>query len=149
MLALCGRISNALISHRTRSMLRSVNFLWTWDFQKKHNKLTVSWKHLLLGIDNVTQTSSHLTVCEFVYCPTNLTLLTLSFPDHPYILAFSLIMLHTDAFNKSNKRKMSKADYVKNTRLPGVAPEVLDVRHFLSLFAFQIDQTCKSFTVLL
>ncbi|KZT06873.1 uncharacterized protein LAESUDRAFT_736750 [Laetiporus sulphureus 93-53] len=46
--------------------------------------------------------------------------------DHPYILAFSLIMLHTDAFNKHNKRKMTKADYVKNTRLPGVAPEVLD-----------------------
>jgi len=48
--------------------------------------------------------------------------------DHPYILAFSLIMLHTDAFNKSNKRKMTKADYIKNTRLPGVAPEILDVR---------------------
>jgi Sec7-like guanine-nucleotide exchange factor len=50
--------------------------------------------------------------------------------DHPYILAFSLIMLHTDAFNKSNKRKMTKPDYVKNTRLPGVPPEVLDVRRF-------------------
>jgi hypothetical protein len=37
------------------------------------------------------------------------------------------MMLHTDAFNKSNKNKMNKADYVKNTRLPGVAPEVLDV----------------------
>lgn len=48
--------------------------------------------------------------------------------DHPYILAFSLIMLHTDAFNKSNRRKMTKPDYVKNTRLPGVPPEVLDVR---------------------
>ena len=47
--------------------------------------------------------------------------------DHPYILAFSLIMLHTDAFNKSNKNKMSKADYIKNTRLDGVLPEVLDV----------------------
>lgn len=47
--------------------------------------------------------------------------------DQAYILAFSLIMLHTDAFNKSNKRKMSKADYVKNTRLPGVPPEVLEV----------------------
>lgn len=50
--------------------------------------------------------------------------------DHPYIIAFSLIMLHTDAFNKSNKRKMSKPDYVKNTRLPGVPPEVLEVRCF-------------------
>jgi Sec7-like guanine-nucleotide exchange factor len=50
--------------------------------------------------------------------------------DHPYILAFSLIMLHTDAFNKSNKRKMTKADYRKNTGLPGIASEVLDVRFF-------------------
>ncbi|KAK0481886.1 hypothetical protein IW261DRAFT_1472874 [Armillaria novae-zelandiae] len=31
-----------------------------------------------------------------------------------------------DAFNKSNKRKMTKADYIKNTRLPGVSSEVLD-----------------------
>ena len=52
--------------------------------------------------------------------------------DHPYILAFSLIMLHTDAFNKSNKRKMTKVDYVKNTRLPGVPSEVLDVSSFIS-----------------
>ena len=37
------------------------------------------------------------------------------------------MMLHTDAFNKSNKRKMTKADYVKNTRLPGVPPDLLEV----------------------
>ncbi|KAI0068462.1 hypothetical protein BV25DRAFT_1846549 [Artomyces pyxidatus] len=55
--------------------------------------------------------------------------------DHPYILAFSLIMLHTDAFNKSNKRKMTKADYVKNTRLPGVPPEVLDCYYDNIVFA--------------
>jgi hypothetical protein len=36
-------------------------------------------------------------------------------------------MLHTDAFNKSNKRKMTRAAYVKNARLPGVASDVLDV----------------------
>lgn len=40
-------------------------------------------------------------------------------------------MLHTDAFNKSNKHKMTKADYIRNTSLPGVAPEVLDVRRSL------------------
>ncbi|QRW05226.1 Sec7 guanine nucleotide exchange factor [Ceratobasidium sp. AG-Ba] len=45
--------------------------------------------------------------------------------DHAYILAFSLMMLHTDAFNKSNKNKMTKADYVKN-RMGGIPPEVLD-----------------------
>jgi Sec7-like guanine-nucleotide exchange factor len=36
-------------------------------------------------------------------------------------------MLHTDAFNKSNKRKMTKADYIKNTQLAGIYPEVLEV----------------------
>ncbi|KAH9937596.1 uncharacterized protein B0H18DRAFT_1100723 [Fomitopsis serialis] len=55
--------------------------------------------------------------------------------DHPYILAFSLIMLHTDAFNKHNKRKMTKADYMKNTRLPGVPPEVLDCFYDNIVFA--------------
>ena len=49
------------------------------------------------------------------------------FLDHAYILSFSLIMLHTDAFNKSNKRKMTKPDYIKNTKLVGVPTEVLDV----------------------
>ncbi|KAF8633997.1 hypothetical protein AX15_001171 [Amanita polypyramis BW_CC] len=55
--------------------------------------------------------------------------------DHPYILAFSMIMLHTDAFNKSNKKKMTKADYVKNTKLPGVAPEVLECFYDNIVFA--------------
>lgn len=36
-------------------------------------------------------------------------------------------MLHTDAFNKSNKNKMTKADYVKNAKLPGIPTEVLEV----------------------
>lgn len=38
-----------------------------------------------------------------------------------------MMMLHTDAFNKSNKNKMTKADYVKNTRMDGVPPLVLEV----------------------
>jgi len=50
------------------------------------------------------------------------------FPSHDqvYILAFSIIMLHTDAFNKSNKAKMSRADYVKNTKMDGIPTEVLE-----------------------
>ncbi|TDL28672.1 hypothetical protein BD410DRAFT_811733 [Rickenella mellea] len=55
--------------------------------------------------------------------------------DHPYILAFSLIMLHTDAFNKSNKRKMSKADYIKNTKLPGISKDVLECFYDNIVFA--------------
>lgn len=48
--------------------------------------------------------------------------------DTPYVLAFSLIMLSTDHFNPSNKNKMTKGDYLRNTRLDDVAPEVLEVR---------------------
>jgi len=39
-------------------------------------------------------------------------------------------MLHTDTFNKSNRHKMTKADYVKNTSLPGVEAEILEVTIF-------------------
>ncbi|EMC98743.1 hypothetical protein BAUCODRAFT_31018 [Baudoinia panamericana UAMH 10762] len=46
-------------------------------------------------------------------------------PDQAYVLAFSLMMLHTDAFNKNNKRKMQKQDYIKNTSGQNVADEVL------------------------
>ena len=46
-------------------------------------------------------------------------------PDQAYVIAFSLMMLHTDAFNKNNKRKMQKHDYLKNTSGQQVADEVL------------------------
>ena len=79
-----------------------------------------------LDICNATQTYSHQTVRRFQSI--QLVASRADFvADHPYVLAFSLIMLHTDAFNKSNKRKMTKPDYIKNTRLPGVPSEVLDV----------------------
>ena len=41
------------------------------------------------------------------------------------MVAFSLMMLHTDAFNKNNKNKMQKADYIRNTRGQDVSEEVL------------------------
>ncbi|KAH0273865.1 hypothetical protein KCU91_g5666, partial [Aureobasidium melanogenum] len=46
-------------------------------------------------------------------------------PDQAYIIAFSLMMLHTDAFNKNNKRKMQKHDYIKNTSGQNVSDDVL------------------------
>ncbi|KAI5209236.1 hypothetical protein E4T38_02546 [Aureobasidium subglaciale] len=46
-------------------------------------------------------------------------------PDQAYIIAFSLMMLHTDAFNKNNKRKMQKHDYIKNTSGQNVLDDVL------------------------
>ncbi|RFU24549.1 hypothetical protein B7463_g11789, partial [Scytalidium lignicola] len=47
-------------------------------------------------------------------------------PDQAYFIAFSLLILHTDVFNKNNKHKMQKADYIKNTRGEGIFDEVLE-----------------------
>jgi hypothetical protein len=46
-------------------------------------------------------------------------------PDQAYVIAFSIMMLHTDAFNKNNKRKMQKQDYIKNTSGQGVSDDIL------------------------
>ncbi|KAI5361949.1 Putative Sec7 domain, pleckstrin domain, PH-like domain superfamily, sec7 domain superfamily [Septoria linicola] len=45
--------------------------------------------------------------------------------DSAYIIAFSIMMLHTDAFNRNNKRKMQKHDYIKNTSGQGISDEIL------------------------
>ena len=37
------------------------------------------------------------------------------------------MMLHTDAFNKNAKQKMSKADYVRNASSSEVPIEILEV----------------------
>ncbi|KAK0635440.1 hypothetical protein B0T17DRAFT_482522 [Bombardia bombarda] len=50
-----------------------------------------------------------------------------STPDQAYFIAFSLLILHTDVFNKNNKHKMQKHDYLKNTRGEGIFDEVLEV----------------------
>ncbi|KAL2133560.1 hypothetical protein VTI74DRAFT_2172 [Chaetomium olivicolor] len=50
-----------------------------------------------------------------------------SSPDQAYFIAFSLLILHTDVFNKNNKHKMQKADYLKNTRGEGIFDEILEV----------------------
>ena len=46
--------------------------------------------------------------------------------DEAYFIAFSILILHTDVFNKNNKHKMQKSDYTKNTRGQGVAQEILE-----------------------
>ena len=37
-------------------------------------------------------------------------------------------MLHTDHFNKNNKNRMTKADYLRNTKIEGVSDLLLSVR---------------------
>ncbi|KAK2023671.1 Sec7 domain-containing protein [Colletotrichum zoysiae] len=46
-------------------------------------------------------------------------------PDQAYFVAFSLLILHTDVFNKNNKHKMQQPDYLKNTRGEGVSDSIL------------------------
>jgi hypothetical protein len=47
-------------------------------------------------------------------------------PDQAYFIAFSLLILHTDVFNKNNKHKMQKSDYLKNTQGEGIHGEILE-----------------------
>ncbi|KAI9773630.1 MAG: hypothetical protein M1840_006904 [Geoglossum simile] len=47
-------------------------------------------------------------------------------PDQAYFIAFSLIILHTDVFNKNNKHKMQKQDYIKNTSGEGISDDILE-----------------------
>ncbi|CAI6084727.1 unnamed protein product [Clonostachys chloroleuca] len=49
-----------------------------------------------------------------------------SSPDQAYFIAFSLLILHTDVFNKNNKYKMQKSDYLKNTNGEGIFDEILE-----------------------
>ncbi|KAL6863196.1 hypothetical protein ACO1O0_003440 [Amphichorda felina] len=49
-----------------------------------------------------------------------------SCPDQAYFIAFSLLILHTDVFNKNNKHKMQKPDYLKNTREEGIYDDILE-----------------------
>ncbi|BGP33488.1 hypothetical protein JCM10296v2_005292 [Rhodotorula toruloides] len=64
--------------------------------------------------------------------------------DIPYVLAFSMVMLNTDHFNPNAKSKMTKADYIKNTRIDGVSPEILEYLYdqiTLAPFIFVDDGT--------
>ena len=47
-------------------------------------------------------------------------------PDEAYFVAFSILILHTDVFNRNNKNKMQKHDYTKNASGQGVANDILD-----------------------
>ena len=46
--------------------------------------------------------------------------------DEAYFISFSILILHTDVFNKNNKHKMQKQDYTKNAKGQGVADEILE-----------------------
>ncbi|OBT93870.1 hypothetical protein VE01_08490 [Pseudogymnoascus verrucosus] len=47
-------------------------------------------------------------------------------PEQAYFIAFSLLILHTDVFNKNNKNKMQKQDYCRNTQGEGIFDEILE-----------------------
>lgn len=56
-----------------------------------------------------------------------------------YVIAFSLMILHTDCFNRSNKHKMSKLEYIRNIQAKDVNKEILEV----GLGALHFDKELK------
>lgn len=96
-------------------------------FDFTHIPLDVALRRLLMVMSLPKETQQIDRVVEafskrYDECEANLFGST----DNAYVLAFSMMMLHTDAFNRHNKNKMTKADYVRNTRLDGVSPTVLE-----------------------
>jgi len=67
--------------------------------------------------------------------------------DASYILAYSLVLLHSDAFNKANKIKMQKDAYVKNTRLPGIHSVILEVGAPYTSLVCDHDSRRSTFTI--
>ncbi|OCF33689.1 hypothetical protein I316_04763 [Kwoniella heveanensis BCC8398] len=100
-------------------------YMATFDFT--HNALDVALRRLLMHISLPKETQQIDRVIEafaqrYEACEPGL----FGQKDNTYVLAFSMMMLHTDAFNKHNKNKMTKPDYVRNTRMEGVSPLVLE-----------------------
>ncbi|CAO3578521.1 unnamed protein product [Absidia cylindrospora] len=72
-------------------------------------------------------------------------------PDPIYAVAFSILLLHTDAHNKNVKRKMNKDTFIKRTKVieggESVYSEILDVMYdniVSSEFTYAQDQQDKS-----
>ncbi|KIR30883.1 ARF guanyl-nucleotide exchange factor [Cryptococcus deuterogattii LA55] len=100
-------------------------FMATFNFT--HNALDVALRKLLMQISLPKETQQIDRVIEafarqYERCEPGL----FGEKDNTYVLAFSMMMLHTDAFNKHNKNKMSKSDYVRNSRMEGVPSFVLE-----------------------
>jgi hypothetical protein len=70
--------------------------------------------------------------------------------DQIYLVTFSLVMLHTDHFNTNNKKKMTKDEFVKNTKVddvdeklysPFIVKEILEYFYDNITFARFIQKT--------
>ena len=49
----------------------------------------------------------------------------ISFQDQAYLVAYSLVILHSDLFNKNNKHKMQRGEYQRNTSGSGIHDDIL------------------------
>ncbi|KNE95741.1 hypothetical protein PSTG_10957 [Puccinia striiformis f. sp. tritici PST-78] len=96
-------------------------------FQFSHDPIDLLIRKLLMMVDLPVETQQIDRLIEsfskrYVECNPKL----FNNSDQAYIVAFLIIMLHTDKFNKSNKAQMSKNDCVKNTRMDGIPIELLE-----------------------
>ncbi|CAO3675850.1 unnamed protein product [Rhizopus microsporus] len=71
-------------------------------------------------------------------------------PDVAYAVAFSILLLHTDAHNKNVKQKMDKDTFIRRTKIieggEGVPAEILDIMYdniVISEFTYAKDITTR------
>ncbi|KAK0567354.1 hypothetical protein OC861_002764 [Tilletia horrida] len=113
--------------HLATAVRRAALKLFMRRFMFKSEALDIALRKLLMEIKLPSETQQIDRIMEafaqrYMECNEGIY----ASEDQPYILAFSLMMLHTDAFNKNAKNKMTKADYIKNTSAGGVPADILE-----------------------
>ncbi|KAM0747277.1 hypothetical protein T439DRAFT_98029 [Meredithblackwellia eburnea MCA 4105] len=121
-----GEVARLLSTHGSAFHITALGiYLSSFDFAR--DPLDIALRKFLMEASLPAETQQIDRVMEAFavrYNDCNPGLFTDS--DTPYVLAFSLVMLSTDHFNPRNKNKMTKADYIKNTKVGGVSTEVLE-----------------------
>lgn len=111
------RYINCFLSHKNDDFNQQTMSLYLQEFDFNDEPLDLSLRKFLLiselpkesqQIDRVLEIFSK----RYYQCNSNLKIFE-NYEDC-YILTYSLIMLHTDFFNKNNKKKMSKYEFLKN-----------------------------------
>jgi hypothetical protein len=118
---------SAVLASSGDELHRQALHIYMQQFYFAGNPLDIALRKLLMSVCLPKETQQIDRVMEAFarrYNECNETLFTSD--DQPYVLAFSLMMLHTDAFNKNAKQKMTKQDYLRNTASSGVRDEILE-----------------------
>lgn len=124
-----GTYTAAALSEREGDFYKVVLRTYIESFSFEDYPLDMALRKFLILVSLPKETQQIDRVLEaFAYRYYNCNPLIYLSVENAYIVVFSLVMLHTDFFNKNNKYKMQRFDYIKNTaKSADVSPDILGV----------------------